>query len=225
LQVPCQTRPRCSAFQSPDKDQAFGGIAVAQTGAGRSEKATVRSVRTRRSARSSRGRTAEKIAQGFRNGRNGNEFIGCRFDYVSHSTSPSRRENARRAIRSPVFQSQSAATERPLCSTLRRRVPQSVVFNTFASSAFPIVASSASISFPLSGARFMLSATPGNLDTKLPFSYCYESPTQLRLESVANAHTAADLHVRSWVSYRAGQESLERRERVTNTPSAISDNP
>jgi hypothetical protein len=45
------------------------------------------------------------------------------------------------------------------------------------------------------------------------------------LESVANAHTAADLHVRSWVSYRAGQESLERRERVTNTPSAISDNP
>ena len=65
----------------------------------------------------------------------------------------------------------------------------------------------------------------GNSDTKKPLSYCYELPTQLRLESVANAHTAADLHVRSWVSYRAGQESLERRERVTNTPSAISDNP
>jgi hypothetical protein len=40
-------------------------------------------------------------------------------------------------------------------------------------------------------------------------SYCYELPTQLRLESAANAHTAADLHVRSWISYRAGQESLE----------------
>jgi hypothetical protein len=70
-----------------------------------------------------------------------------------------------------------------------------------------------------------MSATPGNLDTEQPFSYCYELPTQLRLESVANAHTAADLHVRSWVSYRAGQESLGRRERVTNTPRAISDNP
>ena len=68
-------------------------------------------------------------------------------------------------------------------------------------------------------------AHAGNSDTDLPFSYCYESPTQLRLESVAYAHTAADLHVRSWVSYRAGQESLERRERATNTPSAISGNP
>ena len=70
-----------------------------------------------------------------------------------------------------------------------------------------------------------MSATPGNSDTTLPFSYCYESPTQLRLESVANAHTAADLHVRSWVSYRAGQESHGRRERVRNTPRVISDNP
>jgi len=69
------------------------------------------------------------------------------------------------------------------------------------------------------------SATPRNLDTEQPFSHCYELPTQLRLESVANAHTAADLHVRSWVSYRAGQESLGRRERVTNTPRVISDNP
>jgi hypothetical protein len=68
-------------------------------------------------------------------------------------------------------------------------------------------------------------ATPGNSDTEQPLSYCYELSTQLRLESVANAHTAADLHVRSWVSYRAGQESLGRRERVTNTPRVISDNP
>src|SRR6185295_8157852 len=59
-----------------------------------------------------------------------------------------------------------------------------------------------------------LSATPGNSDKEQPFSYCYELSTQLRLESVANARTAADLHVRSWVSYRAGQESLGRRERI-----------
>jgi hypothetical protein len=78
---------------------------------------------------------------------------------------------------------------------------------------------------PLVRSALNASATPGNLDTEQPLSYRYELPTQLRLESVANAHTAADLHVRSWVSYRAGQESLERRERVTNTPSAISDNP
>lgn len=78
---------------------------------------------------------------------------------------------------------------------------------------------------PLIRSALNMSATPGNLDTEQPLSYCYELPTQLRLESVANAHTAADLHVRSWVSYRAGQESLGRRERVTNTPSAISDNP
>ena len=101
-------------------------------------------------------------------------------------------------------------------------LPQSVVFNTFASYAFPVVAIVASSYSPCPERA---SATPRNLDTEQPFSHCYELPTQLRLESVANAHTAADLHVRSWVSYRAGQESLERRERVTNTPSAISDNP
>ena len=92
-------------------------------------------------------------------------------------------------------------------------LPQSVVFNTFTSYAFPVVAVVVGISFPLSGARETC-ATPGNLDTEHPSPYCYELPTQLRLESVANAHTAADLHVRSWVSYRAGQESLGRRERI-----------
>jgi len=45
------------------------------------------------------------------------------------------------------------------------------------------------------------------------------------LESVANAHTAADLHVHPWVSNRADLESRECRERLRNTPRAISDNP
>jgi hypothetical protein len=35
-----------------------------------------------------------------------------------------------------------------------------------------------------------------NFDTDPPFSYCYEFLFDNRLESVANAHTAADLHVR-----------------------------
>ena len=43
-----------------------------------------------------------------------------------------------------------------------------------------------------------------NFDTKLPFSYCYELQPEHRLESVANAHTAADLHVRPCFLNRAG---------------------
>jgi hypothetical protein len=35
-----------------------------------------------------------------------------------------------------------------------------------------------------------------NFDTVLPFSYYYELQLDHRLESVANAHTAADLRVR-----------------------------
>ena len=37
-----------------------------------------------------------------------------------------------------------------------------------------------------------------NFDTELPCSYCYESQPIERLESVAYAHTAADLRVRPW---------------------------
>ena len=44
-------------------------------------------------------------------------------------------------------------------------------------------------------------------------------------ERIVGGEPVADLRVRSWVSYRAGQESFERRERLRNTPSAISDNP
>ena len=35
-----------------------------------------------------------------------------------------------------------------------------------------------------------------NFDTELRYPYCYESQSDNRLESVANVHTAADLHVR-----------------------------
>jgi len=100
----------------------------------------------------------EYVVLGFRNGIDGNERAECRVDSVKHSPSPSHREKARRAIDNKCFQSQSAATEHPLVRPPRRRVSQSVVFNTFTISAFPIVASPASILvplalFPLSGAR------------------------------------------------------------------------
>jgi hypothetical protein len=188
-------------------------------------------VRTRRSSRSSRGWTTGNLVQGFRSGLDGkNERAECRVDSVKHSTSPSHRGNARRAITSPVFSKPVCRYRTSACSTAAPprtsvcrlqhvhdlRVPNPRIVGKHLSSPCLI---------PLVRNALNASTTPGNLDTEQPLSYCYELPTQLRLESVANAHTAADLHVRSWVSYRAGQESLERRERVTNTPSAISDNP
>ena len=190
----------------------------------------MRSARTRRSSRSSRGWTTENVVQGFRSGLDEKECAECRVDSVKHSTSPSRRENARRAITSPVFSKPVCRYRTSACPTAApprisvcrlQHVHDLRVLNRciVGRHLVPLVV------FPLSGARCNASTTPGNLDTEQPFSYCYELPTQLRLESVANAHTAADLHVRSWVSYRAGQESLERRERVTNTPRTISDNP
>ena len=42
-----------------------------------------------------------------------------------------------------------------------------------------------------------------NFDTEPPCPYCYEPGPDNRLESVANAHTAADLHVRPWFLDRA----------------------
>lgn len=124
-----------------------------------------------------------------------------------------------------MFQSQSAATEHPLVRSPRRRVPSVCRLQHVHELRVPNRCIVGKHLISLVRSALNISATPGNLDTEQPLSYCYELPTQLRLESVANAHTAADLHVHSWVSYRAGQESLERRERVTNTPSAISDNP
>ena len=45
-----------------------------------------------------------------------------------------------------------------------------------------------------------------DLDTVLRYPYCYRSRSDNHLESVANAHTAADLHVPPRVQYRAGSE-------------------
>ena len=68
------------------------------------------------------------------------EILACAnvaFDSVKHTTSPSRRDYARRVISSHVSQIQPAATEHRPCPALRRRVPQSVLVTPFACPAFP----------------------------------------------------------------------------------------
>jgi hypothetical protein len=76
-----------------------------------------------------------------------------------------------------------------------RRLVQPVRSNTFTCFAFGVVAVACFVSllFEASG-TFMTRLR--NFDTEPPSSYCYEFQPDNRLESVANAHTAADLHVR-----------------------------
>jgi hypothetical protein len=84
------------------------------------------------------------------------------------------------------------------CPVLRRRVVQSSSTHSRALRSQLLNAGGRYVSpqFASFVARALRSRNP---DTERPLSYCYELPTQLRLESVANAHTAADLHVRPWV--------------------------
>ena len=56
-----------------------------------------------------------------------------------------------------------------------------------------------------------------DLDAVLRYPYRYRSRSDNRLESVAYAHTAADLHVRP-VSRTALVKDRGRREQLTNTP-------
>ena len=123
LQISRQTRPRCEAFGLRAKIGHSAESPLLRSRLDGVRKLPVRSARTRRSTRSSRRGAAKNVVQGFRSGIDRNERAECRVDSVKHSTSPSRRENARRATTSPVFQSQSAATEHPLVRPLRRRVP------------------------------------------------------------------------------------------------------
>ena len=58
----------------------------------------------------------EYVVLGFRNGIDGNERAECRVDSVKHSTSPSRRENAQRAI-TPVFSKPVCRNRTSACPT------------------------------------------------------------------------------------------------------------
>ena len=89
---------------------------------------------------------------------------------------------------SPMIQLQSAAAEH---RDVRRRYAASL--SPFSPNRVglvqPLLQALRSSSLPRSCASFRLlrsaSCAPGNLDTRQPFSYCYELSTQLRLESVA----------------------------------------
>ena len=103
-------------LQPPDMDRAFGETAAAQIKGWMEREAAARSARTQRSSRSSRGwTTGAVVVQGFRSGLSRNGRVECRVDSVKHSTSPSRRENARRAI-TPVFSKPACHYRTSACS-------------------------------------------------------------------------------------------------------------
>jgi hypothetical protein len=146
LQVSCQTRPHAEFSAIRQRSTVRRNRRCADRGRMVTKKASVRSVRTRRYARSSRGGTAKNIVQGFRSCLDRKKRPECRVDSVNHSASPlspRKRATSNQVLSKPVCRHRTSA-----CSALRRRIPQSVVFNTFSSFAFPIAASLASISFP-----------------------------------------------------------------------------
>jgi hypothetical protein len=115
-------------------------------------------------------------------------LVQCRVDSVKHATSPSRRNISRRVIHVaselnlspllPNIEMSGAATPRTSVPfSPARPEPSSVRLQASRSS--PPLWSCASF---LHSKRNLRS---GNLDTGRPFSYRYESRTQLRLESVA----------------------------------------
>ena len=71
--------------------------------------------------------------------------------------------------------------------------------------------------FPCCSARSVRVSRLRNFDTAHPSSYRYELQLHHRLESAANMHTAADLHIHSKFSNRADLESRECREQQRNT--------
>ena len=75
-----------------------------------------------------------------------------------------------------------------------RRAPQPVFLTRpLASPSALAVGWCVSLLFKASGTRM---SRLRNFDTEPPSSYCYEFRSDNRLESVANVHTAADLHAR-----------------------------
>jgi hypothetical protein len=120
-------------------------------------------------------------------------LIEYRVDSVKHATSPSRRDCPRQVVISHLVQIQLVASEhkKPFSrhadflarftlahlAPLRRLVGWLVRISLFKANEAP---------------RPRLR----NFDTEPHSPYCYGVSSDNRLESVANAHTAADLHVR-----------------------------
>jgi hypothetical protein len=63
-----------------------------------------------------------------------------------------------------------------------------------------------------------------NFDTEPPSSYCYEFQSDNRLESVANAHTAADLHVRPVSQTALVSRAVDAANLLRDTSSLVSRN-
>jgi hypothetical protein len=106
---------------------------------------------------------------------------------------PPHHDCSRQVVVSRVFLS-SAAAERKIVQPLRRLV-QPVCTNPPAFSFARTVAGRLRL-FLFFDTDETRRPRLRNFDTTLPSSYRYEFRSDNRLESVANAHTAADLHVR-----------------------------
>jgi len=117
-------------------------------------------------------------------------LIEYRADSVKHATSPSRRDLPRQVVISRLFQIQSATSEHPNRSAATPPLKPA----RFASPSARFSAGwCVSLLFEANETRM---SRLRNFDTQPHSSYCYEVQSDNRLESVANAHTAADLHVR-----------------------------
>ena len=118
-----------------------------------------------------------------------------------------------------MFQIRSAPSEHQIRSAARR-APQPVrphLSGGFASNGASRLAGLVSLLFEADEATL---PRLRNFDTKPRSSHCYEVRSDNRLESVANAHTAADLHIRpvsqtALVSRAVGAANVFRNTRCT----------
>jgi hypothetical protein len=121
-------------------------------------------------------------------------LIEYRADSVKHATSPSHRDCARQVVIPRLFQIQPTTPEhqnRSAATPLRL-----AHLFTRPGASLPLLPPGgwcASLLFEANETRM---PRLRNFDTKPHSSYRYEVKPDNRLESVANAHTAADLHVR-----------------------------
>jgi hypothetical protein len=156
-------------------------------------KALARLARTRRSVRSSRRRPRASGVQGIQHGfvQKGLWIKNCAF--VRHTTSPLL-PRLTTASRHSNCQIRSATTE--LNSYSRYAIQlRPLILSRSRASAFDAVGGPLRLSLLFEAIETHASCLR-NFDTKLRHPYCYEFEPDNRLESVANAHTAADLHVR-----------------------------
>ena len=117
-----------------------------------------------------------------------------RDDSVRHTTSPSCRDCPRQVVIPDVLKFDRRRPETQIVQSLRHSAPPAHS-NPLACFAFGTVVAGWCVSLLFETNETQVPRLR-NFDTDPPSSYCYEFQFDNRLESVANAHTAADLHVR-----------------------------